>query len=206
MVDRNIICLFPVFWLKVDNLPNSAKANNFLHEIICLQESTQRPQKFNVCPEFRGLLTQEISTFHRVHPSFLCFCVFFIPFPVRPDRSDEELNGWQVVLTLQRLRVHFPLGSEMCALLALPGNFGMRANAKWQITTLQKPLWTNRVTEDVRITSDLFPLWSLNDAACTQNVFMIHHVCDLKVQFIVFSVPKHKHNDHLQAPVVDQNQ
>ena len=81
--------------------------------------------------------------------------MFFIPFPVRPDRSDEELDGWQVVLTLQRLGVHFPLGSEMCALPAPPGNFGMKASAKWQVTALQKPLWTNRVTEDVRIKSEL---------------------------------------------------
>lgn len=61
------------------------------------------------CPESGGLKSPALSLFTVYHlwvhpdplPTFLQFCLFFIPFPVRQDRSDEQLDGWQVVLTLQ---------------------------------------------------------------------------------------------------------
>ncbi len=121
MVHGNIICLFPVDnlkWLwKVRNHCLKAPDWRRLHEIISLQESTKDPKSFlmllsrverNVHP---GKSSPPLSCFAVYHlwvhldplllPIFVRFRLFFIPFPVRQDRSDEELDGWQVVLTLQ---------------------------------------------------------------------------------------------------------
>lgn len=59
--------------------------------------------------------------------------LFFIPYPVRQDRSDRELDGWQLVLTLQSSR-----STKVKNVRTLPGTFGRQAaDADWQMVTLK---------------------------------------------------------------------
>lgn len=123
MVRKNIISLFPAvflaFGLKVDNCKCFRKICNpcwkFLHEIISFQEfmkdyegsgtSLSRVSSLTTNGEGGSPLLSFFIVYHLwVHLDLLLFPsfrLFFIPFPVRQDRSDEELDGWQAVLTLQ---------------------------------------------------------------------------------------------------------
>lgn len=155
MGDRNIICLFPAvssaFWLKVDNLECLRKIRNPSLKALKLTAPTgsfsmrqSPPTRIYRSPQtLTPLSTARLSSsivYHLwVHLDpllFPSFRLFFIPFPVRQDRPWRGARWVAGYTNTAGLGVHFPLGSKMCGLLALPGRFGMKANAKWQMTSV----------------------------------------------------------------------
>lgn len=81
-----------------DNLPsriNEKNHDSYLRALSWLWRKKSPPLYFFTVYHLWVHLVPLLS------PCFLCFRLFLIPFPVRQDRSDEQLDGWQVVQTLQ---------------------------------------------------------------------------------------------------------